>query len=83
MFGVGSITIRELLRLPAAAVHRLGADVLHVETVDHFGTVFIDASVHQALFVAAFVQVVADQEASNTSHHSHRDGHQQVLFGYP
>lgn len=60
VFGVGSVTVRELLWLPAAAEHSLGADVLHVKAVDHFGAVFTDGCVHLALFTASPTQVMAD-----------------------
>lgn len=60
VFGVGSVAERELLWLPAAAVHSLGADVLHVEAVHHFGAVFTDAGVYLAFFTAPSTQVMAD-----------------------
>lgn len=71
----------DLLWLPAAAVDSLGADVLHVKAVDHFGAVFTDGRVHQDPLTATPVQVLADEEASDSWDHSHGHSHQQVLCG--
>lgn len=68
-----------LFWLPAAAVHRLGADVLHVKAVDNFGAVFAHACVHLALLAALAAQVVADQETSGCSNDRHRHSNQEMF----
>lgn len=71
----------DLFGLPAAAVYSLGADVLHVKAVDHFGAVFTDARVHHALLTATPVQVLADEEPSDGWEHRHGHSHHQMLWG--
>lgn len=72
--------VPDLLRLPAAAVHSLGADVLHIEAVDHFRTVFADACVHHALFTAFSFQVMANEETSDSRDNRNWHSDHQMLW---
>lgn len=71
--------VPDLLWLPAAAVDSFRTNVLHVKAVDHFGAVFTDGRVHQALRTAAPVQVLADKEPSDGRDDSDGHSHHQML----
>lgn len=47
VFGVSSVTERELFGPPTAAVHSFVAQILHVERVHDLGVVLLDVQVHQ------------------------------------